>query len=225
MNIQNMILKTQLVSWRKLDWLQGELKEMTTDAFQRLKNSLVNNNFIQPFNVWQDGKKTWILDGHHRKKALEELEKEGAKIPELLPANYVKCPNKKTALKFVLLYSSIYAHATEEGLYEYINKNEIDFDELKKEIDLPNINSEQFEAGYLKELNNDNIWQGMPDMNQQDLIGNYIIVHFKNNDDRDKFIKLLKLKNYTDKTKAIYYPEIKHGDLDSTGTKEGLRYE
>lgn len=66
------------------------LKEISEESLAKLKNSLKRNDFIQPFNVWEDKKKKlWILDGVHRFKAMNELEKDGMKIPDLLPANLV----------------------------------------------------------------------------------------------------------------------------------------
>lgn len=108
MDITNKIIKSDLIEWRNLEWLQGKLKAIPDSSLKKLKQSLVNNSFVQPFNVWENGK-LWILDGHHRKLAMEQLEAEGYNIPDKLPANFVECKNKKEASKLVLVYSSIYA--------------------------------------------------------------------------------------------------------------------
>ena len=73
--IQSKILKTEQIDWKKLEWLQGNLKELSKESFNKLKTSIVKNGFLMPFHVWENGK-TWILDGHHRKRALEELQKD-----------------------------------------------------------------------------------------------------------------------------------------------------
>jgi len=114
--IANRIQKTSMVRWRQLQWLQGGLKKIDAEAFQKLKRSLTQNSFVQPFNIWQDGKTHWILDGHNRKRAMEELEQEGWKIPDVLPANFIRCESRKQGAKLVLLYSSIYANVTRNGL-------------------------------------------------------------------------------------------------------------
>jgi len=141
MKIQSKIIKQELVSWRNLKWLQSsKLKDLGAKGIDKLKNSLKENNFVQPFNVWQDGKGTiWILDGHHREKALKQLEAEGYEIPELLPANFVECTDRKEAAKMVLLYSSIYAKITNEGLGEFLDDFELDISNLLNEIDLPGL--------------------------------------------------------------------------------------
>ncbi len=147
--IENRIIKTDLIGWKRLEWLQNpNLKEMSKDSFLRLKNSLKMNNFIMPFNVWEDDGRVWILDGHHRKKALEEIEKEGIQIPDELPANFINCRNRKEAVKLILVYSSIYANVTSDGLYELINTEGLDFGDIKMDIDLPEINFDKFEKEY-----------------------------------------------------------------------------
>jgi DNA modification methylase len=144
-----------MVEWRSLEWLQNpNLKEMTKESFQRLKNSLKKNNFIMPFNVWQNNGKTWILDGHHRKRALEEIEKEGVEIPQELPANFIECKDRKEAVKLILVYSSIYANVTEEGLYEMMSLEGLELEEIKLDIDLPQIDFDHFEAGYFEKKGN-----------------------------------------------------------------------
>jgi hypothetical protein len=80
---------------------------------------------------------------------MEELEQEGHKIPDLLPANFVSCKDLKEAKKLVLIYSSIYARVNEGGLYDYLQAEGLDFDSLNLEIDLPEIDLEKFATFYL----------------------------------------------------------------------------
>ena len=54
MEIKNSIVKTDLIFWKKAKWLQGNLKEMSNVNYEKLKESLIKNNFIMPFNVLQD---------------------------------------------------------------------------------------------------------------------------------------------------------------------------
>lgn len=151
--ITNRIVRTQDVAWKNLEWLQNpRLKDMTRRAFERLKNSLRKNQFLMPFNVWEEKEgKVWILDGHHRQRALRELETEGVKIPDMLTANFISCKNRKEAVGLVLIYSSVYANVTEDGLYETIATEGLDFDEMKLDLELPLIDLDKFEAGYLKD--------------------------------------------------------------------------
>lgn len=134
--------KTELIEWKSAEWLQGELKKISKEALSKLKTSLLNNGFIMPFNVWlnQGDNKVYILDGHHRKMALQSLEDDGIIIPDKLPANFIDCKNRKEASKLVLVYSSLYARASSESLLDFINLENIDINDLQLEIDIPDIN-------------------------------------------------------------------------------------
>ncbi len=150
MEIANKIIKSDLIEWRNLEWLQGKLKAIPENSLKKLKQSLINNSFVQPFNVWENGK-LWILDGHHRKLAMEQLEIEGYTIPDKLPANFVECKDKKEASKMVLLYSSIYAKADEQSLTDFLSDNGIDFSDISGEIDLPELDLENFSINEVDE--------------------------------------------------------------------------
>ena len=140
------------IAWRRLKWLQGDQKEPSVEKYAKLKASLISNGFAMPFNVWEDTKgETWILDGHHRQKAMLELEQEGYGIPDALPANWVYARDRREAGKLVLVYSSIYARVTDESLYRFQTDFELDLEEVKDMIDLPDFNMDRFEAGYGKE--------------------------------------------------------------------------
>ena len=140
-NFDSKITKQEPVKWRELKWLQSsKLKEPGSKGLDKLKNSLKENGFVQPFNVWQDAKGVvWILDGHHREKALKQLEAEGYEIPEMLPANFIDCADRKAAAKMVLVYSSIYAKITNDGLGEFLDDFELDITNILDEIDLPGL--------------------------------------------------------------------------------------
>lgn len=144
--MKNKIIKTDLINWRLIDWLQPKnFKNCPATIFDKLKNSLKNNDFIQPFNVWEcSDNKIYILDGHHRKRALLELEAEGFEIPELLPANFIECQNKKEAIKFVLLYTSQYATVVKDGLNEWLEFEDIDLKGLELDVELPYVEFSDF---------------------------------------------------------------------------------
>lgn len=150
------IIKTELIEWKKAKWFQNDnLKELDEEGMEKLKHSLLANNFIMAFHVWEEILEEiteniiqWILDGHHRQKALMELLEEGYPIPDLLPATFIHCDNRQEAAKLVLIYSSIYAKITNEGLAEFIQLNELDFDELKLELDIPEFSLPRFEQKF-----------------------------------------------------------------------------
>ncbi len=148
--VKSRVLKTEYINWRKAKWLQNDnLKDLDEEGMEKLKNSLVENDFVMPFHIWEETENDrWILDGHHREKALKELEAEGADVPELLPATFIECNNKKAAAKLVLIYSSIYAKITNEGLNDFLELFEIELEEFKGEIDLPEFSMPRFEQKF-----------------------------------------------------------------------------
>lgn len=146
--IKNRILKTELIDWKSLKELQPKgFKELSKENYEKLKQSILNNSFAMAFTVWQDKKDIHIIDGHHRYKVLALIEKDGINVPEKLPCTFIDCKNRKEASKLVLMYSSIYAKTQEEGLYEFINLEGLDFEEIKTEFDIPEIDFEKFELG------------------------------------------------------------------------------
>ena len=108
----------------------------------KLKNSLSRHGFIQPFNVWDNDGQLYILDGHHRRTAMLELEKSGKKqFPDTLPANVLDCKDRKEAVEFLLLYSSQYATISDEGMRDFLKLEELDIELLTDEVDIAGFGS------------------------------------------------------------------------------------
>lgn len=76
----------------------------------------------------------------------------------------------------------------------------------------------------IEPIDYDEEWQGMPEFEQKDLVDSQVKVSFANSEDRNKFFELLGVPNYTDKTRSIWYPPRKFGEMDQLGTKEGISY-
>lgn len=138
MRIGVKILHTAFVEWANLKFIQHEtFKDLSLSDKMRLKSSIVSNQFIQPFFVWEcPTEGIYCLDGKHRIDILNELVKDGYDVPQLLPATFIDCLNKQEASKLVLLYSSQYAHISTEGFKEFINNYELDLPNLLNEISI-----------------------------------------------------------------------------------------
>jgi len=151
-SIESKIVKTEPVKWKALEILQTkDLKEMSKESYGRLKTSLIDNSFVQTLNVWANNGKLYCFDGYHRIKVMMELEKEGYTVPEELPANFIACRNRKEASKLVLIYSAIYANVTGEGLYEFMNSEGLELNDIKFDVELPEIDFEKFEKEFFEE--------------------------------------------------------------------------
>lgn len=150
--IEDKIIRTGKVAWRQFKFLQKEsFKEITKKQMDKLKASILSNDFIETFKVTEFDGKVYCLDGYHRCLALSELAAEGYQVPDEFTANFIQCKDIQDAAKKVLVYSSIYASVTDEGLYEFSHDFNIDFNSVKIELDFPRLNLEAYESGYIKD--------------------------------------------------------------------------
>ena len=116
--------------------LQGDLKTLSEENFQKCKNALTGKHgFSFPFFVWRDKGKLWVLDGHQRDKTLKRLEQDGWKVP-LLPVDYIEAGNQKEAKEKILLLSSQYGEMTDESLSQFIKEAELDIAGLSDSLAL-----------------------------------------------------------------------------------------
>lgn len=170
-SISSRVLKTELINWRELNFIQNDdFKELPEEAKHKLKASIVSNNFMQPFYVWQDeSNKLWCLDGKHRTILLEELLKEEVRVPYELPATFIECESKKDAAKLVLLFSSQYAKVTQEGMAGFLTLHDLDYSELKEIIDLPEFSELRFEQKFMA-IDEETIEDEIQEVNEQELI-------------------------------------------------------
>lgn len=142
--ITSKILKTDDIKWKDLKFLQhDEFKELSNSDKQKLKNSLISNAFVQPFYVWQSSNgDMYCLDGKHRTLLLQELIAEGIEVPEMLPAIFIDCKNKKEASKLILVFSSAYARITHDGFNDFVALYELELPELLEQISIPDLSFE-----------------------------------------------------------------------------------
>jgi site-specific DNA-methyltransferase (adenine-specific) len=144
MEIKDLIYKTEKVDWRKLNFTQPDnLKKTNKDRMNKLKKSLVNNGFAMSFFVFEKEGKIFVIDGHHRLKALQELSNKGSEIPDKFTCSFLKVESDKHIKKLVLAFNSHYAEIDKDGLFDFID--DLDIDDVKDEFEF-------FELGFdLKE--------------------------------------------------------------------------
>lgn len=134
------VIKQANIEWQKLQFVQSDqFKELTPQEKEKLKKSIVNNKFVDPFKVWQDRESgiIYCLDGKHRTIILEEIQSEGIEVPKMLPAVFIECQDINEAAKLVLTYSSTYARITEHGLAEFVETYNIPLPEIMDEMTFP----------------------------------------------------------------------------------------
>ena len=138
--IKDKIIKSEHVDWKKFEFIQSKnFKELTKPAYEKLKQSIIKNNFVESFKVWQNGKKMYCLDGYHRCLILKELEADGWDVPLKFRADFIDCKDKKEAAKLVTIYSSIYADVKRDGLDELLKVEGLDPIELDAMVNIPGL--------------------------------------------------------------------------------------
>ena len=89
------------VDWRKIKALQPDDVKINTNI-NALKKSLKKHGFSIPFAVWKDGSTIYTIDGHTRKRALEELKHEGEDVPDKLKAFEIDAKDRKEAVQILV---------------------------------------------------------------------------------------------------------------------------
>ena len=129
---------------------QDQLKELSQENYAKLKNEILSEGFCFPFFVWQHEGINKILDGHHRRLVLLKMQEEGYNVPDL-PCAVVNAIDEKDAAKKLLAVTSQYAKITDQGLYEFMSKFEIDISELNDRFEFSDIKMDEFEANFFTE--------------------------------------------------------------------------
>ena len=156
--LNNRLLKTELIEWKKLIPFQPDnLKKTEPHKLQKLANSLCENGFSMNFYVWEKDGQIYIIDGHSRHEVLQLLEsgaiypksfsdktnypyglEYSVTIPDKLPCSFLHLKNKTEAKKAVLIYNSKYKSIDSDILSEWVS--DLSLDELKSQIEIPELN-------------------------------------------------------------------------------------
>ena len=89
------------VEWEKIKPIQPDDVKINTNI-NALKKSLKKHGFSIPFAVWKDGSTIYTIDGHTRKRALEELKHEGEDVPDKLKAFEIDAKDRKEAVQILV---------------------------------------------------------------------------------------------------------------------------
>lgn len=133
-----------------LNPLQGNLKTLSDERFDKLKHEIITDGFSFAFSIWENPSdaKLYILDGHQRFETLSRMRSQGFSIP-LLPVNYVEADDLKHAMRKLLAAASQYGEVQEDGLAEFLKKASINVDEFIQSFNFNEINTDQL----IKEIN------------------------------------------------------------------------
>ncbi len=145
--ISTRVLKTELIEWKKLKFIQDDnFKEWIGNGGEKLLQSILKYQFIDPFKVWQCNEDIYCLDGKHRTIDLKIVEESGIEVPALLPATFIDCNDIKEAAELVLVYSSAYARVTNDGLISFLQKFDLSFPDIKETLAISDFDMIKFES-------------------------------------------------------------------------------
>lgn len=136
-----------------LNQLQGKLKTISKEDFDKLKKSLIKSGITIGFHAWRDSTgKAWTIDGTHRVLALHALKKDGYLVPKI-PVNFVKAKTKKEAALAILVANSKYAHMSEESISDFAIDFELEIEDFQF-LDLPEVQKNSIDMDQQRESTN-----------------------------------------------------------------------
>ena len=95
--------------------VQGDLKVLSQENYDKLKKSIEDDGFYLPIFVWQHDGDFYLLDGHSRQKVME---KEGWDVE--VPYVAVEAEDYDEARRKILYISSQYGVITEDGFNDFV---------------------------------------------------------------------------------------------------------
>ena len=128
---------------KELVIFQGDLKDLTTENYERLKNEILVDGFSEPVSAWENEGQWFILNGTQRLRTLQTMETEGYEIPPI-PISIIKAKDIKQAARKCLAFTSQFGQMTMEGLLDFSDKYELDINEIKHDFRYPELNLEKF---------------------------------------------------------------------------------
>ncbi len=145
--IKSRVIKTESINWRELQFIQQEnFKEWISNGDEKLIQSILKYQFIDPFKVWEHKGVLYCLDGKHRYLDLEKVSQLGHDVPDELPATFISCDSMKEAAELVLVYSSAYAKITQQGLLDFVENFNLDFPDLTNLLNIPEFDDIAFQG-------------------------------------------------------------------------------
>lgn len=128
----------------KLEPFQQDIKTLSKEQYEKLRTNILKNGFSFAVHVWQNKGKNYIIDGHQRIFAVKQLvDIEGYEMPPV-PVAVVKAASFKEAKRKVLAGASLYGRVNQTALQEFLESNELDFESVVAQFDLPDINFGDF---------------------------------------------------------------------------------
>ena len=129
------------IDYHRLQDFQKDLKIITPENLQKLKDSILERGFIVPKFVWiPDGNiesgEIFTIDGHQTTKALRSLEEEGWTIGRI-PIVLIPAKSKKEAAENLLVINSSFGFFNPGT--NFFERFELEKLEIKNKIEIPEL--------------------------------------------------------------------------------------
>ena len=118
--------QAQYIDYRKLEPFQGNLKDLSAENYNKLLKSFKDEGFFVPVYVWKHKGINYLLDGHGRKRVLDNEKIEFENTGFEIPCYYIPGDNFKQAKMRLLRITSQFQTITQEGIDEFIAEAELD---------------------------------------------------------------------------------------------------
>lgn len=126
---------------------QGDLKILSDENYERIKNSMVDLGYSFVVHAWKQSDQVHILDGHQRVKALKRMRENGIEVPKIQVV-LVKAKDLREAKKKVLAGASQYGEMVPDGLAKFMKEFKIEVPDINLSFHFPEINMEGFQKSY-----------------------------------------------------------------------------
>lgn len=128
---------------------QGELKSLSKENYERLKNHIIRNGFTAPVFVWKDKNTNYLIDGHQRVRVIQAMIDEGF-VCEKLPVVFISAESRKQAKDILMGMVSQFGRVEEQGLYEFAIDAEFTPDFMLENYDIPGLDMTKFVDGFFE---------------------------------------------------------------------------
>ncbi len=137
--------------------MQGDLKDLSEENYEKLKKEIIELGFSEPISVWIDPEgQAKLLNGHQRTRVLHKMRDDGWAIPPL-PVSIVEAESHQQAMKKILSLTSQYGEITKDGLYKFMNEAQLSMGDVAASFRFPEVDFPRFREEFFAEINIDGV--------------------------------------------------------------------
>ncbi len=137
--------------------LQGDLKTLSKEEYEKLRGAILKQGFSFAPHVWKNKGTFYLLDGHQRVRVVRRLvEEEGYEAPQL-PVSLVDAKDMHEAKLKLLAAASAYGKGNPDGLAAFLQDSGISTEELSSVLNLDGIDMPDFMEDFFPGIGGDDL--------------------------------------------------------------------